>query len=388
MSHPADQLFAAWLTDDLDTDGVRALEEFLRTDPAARARFARFCESEAVMSQALMLAPMRPGTTGIRRAVGAGSRVRLRRPDGRLNWVLPVAAAALVAVIVVVTALARPSIAPLPVQPPVVARQGPLDLLRAEGQVRCAGKPLANGMGAPRGSLVEVVSGTAELRWRDGSRLVASAGTSLRVTDDAVAITVLQGRLDAHVTTQTATPFAIGSRHATASVMGTRFSVAVGPDATDLEVSEGRVAFTSVAKTTMQEVVAGESATADGQGLRPPGNPRVSGFVPTGRDITQVLGGRLVGRGTLRLGTLPSDGINLRIECTPEVRSLRTGMRGVDTRLEQVPAFHVFGDVKNRATTAWKPRVGTFLIDAQPCADVDGRQPLGPAVVFELTIVP
>jgi FecR protein len=387
MSHPADQLIAAWLTDDLDAAGVKALEEALRTDPTARARFARFCQSESVLPHALSLAPKRPSTISARRAVRGGSkRLRLRRPDGQLTWVLPAAAAALVAVIVMVSVLSRPTASPS--SAPTITFQGPLELLRADGRVQVAGKPFTVGHLAPRGALVEVIGGSAELRWRDGSRLIAASGTTLRVTDDTVAVHVITGRLDAHVTKQTTTPFVIGSAHAITSVMGTRFSVVVSAQSTELAVSEGRVAFTSAAKSTSQEVIAGESAVADVDGLRSLTNPRVLGFVPTARDVTKVLGGRQIGRGTFRLGELPSNGINIRVECTPEVHSLRTGMRGVDDRLEEVWPFHVFGNVDDRSTMSWRPRVGTFLIDAQPYADVDGHQPLGPPVVFELTIVP
>jgi ferric-dicitrate binding protein FerR (iron transport regulator) len=387
MSHPADHLIAAWLIDDLDAKGIAELEATLRADPTARARFARFCQSESVLTQALPLAPMRPASTSARRAV-RGSRMRLRRPQGRLAWVLSAAAAALVAVIVMVTVFSRPTAVSPAVPAPVVANHGPLELLRADGQVQVSGKPLAIGLTVPRGALVEVFGGNAELRWRDGSQLIATNGTSLRVTDDSVAVRLLTGHLDAHVAKQSTLPFSIGSAHATVSVMGTQFSVVVSGKNTELSVREGRVAFTSAAKTTTQEVIAGESAVADEDGLKSLTNLHVHGFVPTGRDITRVLGERMIGRGTLHLNDLPRDGINLRIECTPEVHAVRTGMRGIDNRLEQVPAFHVFGDVDNRATKAWKPRLGTFIIDAQPCGDVNGRQPLGPAVVFELTIVP
>lgn len=388
MTHSADQLIAAWLTDDLDAEGVRALEEILRRDPTTRARFARFCQSESVLPQALATATVRPGTTGLRRAVRGGTRrMRLRRPDGRLSWVLPTAAAALVAVIVVVTVMARP--ATTTAGAPVLAASGPLELLRAEGEVRTAGHALRPGMAIPRGALVEVAGGEAELRWRaDGSVLIAGSGTALRVDDGAAAIHLVRGQLDAQVTQRSGTPFTISAPHATTSVMGTRFTVQVSEALTELRVSEGRVRFAELTGDTVRELIAGESAVAVATGLRLDGGQRVRGFVPTTRDITQVLGPRFVERGTLRLADLKEDGINLRIDCLPDVRSVRTGMRGVDSRLEQVPAFHVFGDVKNRATTAWKPRVGTFLIDAQPCADVEGRQPLGPAVVFELTIVP
>jgi hypothetical protein len=153
-------------------------------------------------------------------------------------------------------------------------------------------------------------------------------------------------------------------------------------------VQEGRVRFTAVSDGSTSEILAGESASADADGMKQ-SEARVLGFVATGRKITHTLSKRLIGRATLQLADLPGDGINLRVDCVPQVKSVLTGMRGVGSqRLEHVRDFFVFGDVHNRAFTAWKPRVGTFTIDAQAFADAEGREPLGPPVVFELTIVP
>lgn len=385
MTHPADDLIAAWLADDLDADGVRTLEEHLRRDPAARARFARFCQSETVLPQALASAPMRPGTTGLRRAVRGGSRrMRPRRPPGRFGWVLPLAAAAALVAVVVVVGVMRSA-------PTGVVTAGPLEVIALGGgagdAVLSDGRPLRVGMFAPRGAQVEVRS-SAGFRWRDGTRLDASAGTSFRVLDGESAVLLTAGALDAHVTSRSDTPFRIDTPHAQTAVMGTRFVIAVRADMSQLLVREGRVRFTAAHDGTMREIMVGESASADPNGLIQP-DVRVLGFVATGRAVDRVLGKRLVGRATLRLADLPNDGINLRIDCLPEVKAVRAGMRGVGTpRLEQVRDYFVFGDVKNRATDAWKPRVGTFTIDAQAFADADGREPLGPPVVFELTIVP
>ncbi len=63
-------------------------------------------------------------------------------------------------------------------------------------------------------------------------------------------------------------------------------------------------------------------------------------------------------------------------------------MEDIEQRLEQVPAFHLFGDVKEQASKKWNPRLGTFTIHAQPYRDVEGHQALGPPVQFELAIVP
>lgn len=385
MSHPLDPLISAWLVDELDAEGVQVLEHALRTDPSARARFAGFCQSEVVLPQALGFAPPRPGTTGIRRSVRGNSRMRLRRPDGRLNWLWPIAAAALVAVIVVF-GVTRPA----PVPGPTITQTGPLELItvgKEQGDpVRSDGRPLRVGMFASRGAEVEIRT-TATFRWHDGTQLTATAGTRLRVIDGESALTLLSGALEARVTTRTTTSFRIDAPHASAAVMGTRFALMVRDDVTGLSVAEGRVRF--AAAGAVREVIAGEVALADAKGLRPEADIRVLGFVPTARDITRVLGSRLVGRGTLRLADLPADGINLRIDCLPVVKAVRTGMRGVgNPRLEQVRDYFVFGDSQNRATTSWKPHIGTFTIHAQAFADVDGREPLGPSVTFELTIVP
>jgi ferric-dicitrate binding protein FerR (iron transport regulator) len=387
VSHPADDLIAAWLADDLDTEGVRALEECLRRDPTARDRFARFCQSETVLPQALAIAPVRQGTTGLRRAVRAGSRrMRPRRPVGRFGWVLPLTAAAALVVVVLVIGSDRP--AQVPGMQPTAASDGPLELLHAAGAVQASGRPVTHGSIIPRGAVVEVAGGVADLRWRDGSRLHAAVGTRLRIEDDDVAIHLLAGHLDVNAVSRSDRPFGIRAPHATATVMGTRFTLGVRSEVTELSVGEGRVRFASSVGGTVAEVIVGESARADATGLRL-GQVGVLGFVPTASAITRVLGPRLIGRGTLHLHGLPADGINLRVDCVPEVKAVRAGMRGVGSpRLEQVRDFFVFGDQKNRATDAWKPRLGTFVVDAQPFSDAEGREPLGPSVVFELTIVP
>ena len=389
MNHPADQLIAAWLVDDLDAEGVRALEEQLRRDPAARARFARFCQSETVLPQALVSAPVRPGTTGLRRAVhGASRRMRPRRPAGRFGWVLPFTAAAALVAVVVVVGLVRSS----PASGPMAGQLGPLELVMGGAgsgdAVLQDGKPLRVGMQVPRGALVEVRSQDAGFRWRDGTRLEVIAGTTFQVIDDVTALRLTAGGLEAHVTTRSDTPFRIATPHARTTVMGTRFTLAVRGGTDFLVVGEGRVRFTAASDGTSSEVLAGETASADRNGLVER-DAQVLGIVVTGHDITRVLGKRLVGRAMLRLADLPGDGINLRVDCAPEVKAVRTGMRGAGTpRLEQVRDFFVFGNQDNRATTTWRPRAGTFIIDVQAFADVDGREQLGPATTFELTIVP
>lgn len=398
MTHPVDPLISAWLLDDLDADGVQALETALRNDASARARFAHFCQSEVVLPQALGFAATRPATTGFRRAVRGGSRrMRLRRPDGRMNWVLPVAAAALVAVIVAVSVIGRappaatPTMAaPAPAPAPGGAPdQGPIELLRSDGDVRYAGNPMTNGMQAPRGAVIEVVRGTADLRWRsDGSLLTLAAGSAVRIDDGVASVHLKTGRLEARITQQTSTPFTISAPHASAAVMGTRFTMQVTEETTDLKVDDGRVRFTAVADRMAIELIANESMRADQNGLQLPGTQRVRAFVPTGLDITRDIGGPMIGRGTMRLDDLTKGGFNLRIECSDGVRSVFITMHGIESRLEQVPAFHLFGDVKERATRKWNPRPGTFSIEAKPFADVEGRQALGPPVTFELTIVP
>jgi hypothetical protein len=269
---------------------------------------------------------------------------------------------------------------------------GPLELITvgndAGDAVLSDGRPLRVGMSAARGAEVEVRAPGVEFRWRDGTRLVAGAGTTLRVIDGETAVRLVRGgALEAEVTQRTTLPFRIDAPHASATVMGTHFAIGGNEGTTELVVKEGRVRFSAMG--TVREVVAGESAVADRAGLQPGKGVRVLGFVPTARDITRVLGPRLVGRATLRLAELPADGINLRVDCLPEVKAVRTGMRGVgNPRLEQVRDYFVFGDTANRATTSWAPRTGTFTIDAQPFADAAGREPLGSPVVFELTIAP
>lgn len=385
MTHPADPLISAWLNDEIDAAGVRSLEQMLRTDASARDRFARFCQSEVILPQATQQAPMRPGTTAVRRAVPRPVRNLARSLPSRFPWMLPVALAALVAVVVVVTNGMRTT----PSSAHAIAAGGPLRLEQAEGSVVVAGQEVSVGSTIARGAELSVRGGPARLRWQgDGSEVTLTPDTVVRVVAGDVALHLTQGDLEAHITARTSTPFTIATAHASTAVMGTRFVLHAGTDHTDVQVHEGRVRFQAVADATVQEVMAQEQASADVRGLRRSDGAAVLGLVPTARVVTQVLGPRMIGRGTLRLSELPADGFNLRVECDPAVKSVHINMRGVDERLEQVVHFHVFGDTENRGLRKWRPRTGTFPIDLQPFADAGGHQPLGPLVTFELTIMP
>ncbi len=388
MTRARDELISGWLVDDLDAAGVAALEDLLQSDPVARARFARFCQSEVVLRQAAAMASQRPPSTAIRRGQRVTRRMLPHRAQTPWRWLLAVATAALVAVAVLVAALATQAAPPAGSPLPPSMTSGPLELRSGAGEVRCAGRRLRLGERVPRMAVAEVSGAGVVFRWLDdGSEIAAAAGTSLRVEAGGTLLHLQRGEVDVCISTQAGAPFIISAPHATAAVMGTRFTLRADAQTTRLLVSEGRVRFTAARRDLASEVIAGEQAVADADGFRR-GDERVLGFTPTGRDITRVLGPALLRRATMRLADLPADGINLRIGCAPEVMAVRTGMRGVDERLEQVREFHVFGDTDQRATTAWKPRLGTFVIDAQPYVDRAGRVALGPAVVFELTIVP
>lgn len=128
-------------------------------------------------------------------------------------------------------------------------------------------------------------------------------------------------------------------------------------------------------------------------GLRLTAGSRVLGLVPVALDITRELGPRMNVRATLRLRDLPKEGINLRVDCDPEVKSAHLALLGIKQQvesvlLESVLPFHVFGDSANRSIKPWIPEVGTYHIEVQPCSDPVGKIPLGPKESFELTIVP
>ena len=101
-------------------------------------------------------------------------------------------------------------------------------------------------------------STAATLRYDDGTRLDLAAGTVLDAIDGK-RLDLARGVLTADVVKQ-ASPMVVRTSRGEATVLGTRFTLTATPDATRLEVSEGRVRLTRKEDAASVDVAAGHVA--------------------------------------------------------------------------------------------------------------------------------
>ena len=106
--------------------------------------------------------------------------------------------------------------------------------------------------------------GWAWIRYADGTTIQVGADTRLSIAGVppvAKAVVVTRGIVFADVTPQER-PMVIRSPHASTTVLGTSFSLAVSPEATRLLVREGKVSFTKPEENAAIVVTSGQVATA------------------------------------------------------------------------------------------------------------------------------
>ncbi len=155
----------------------------------------------------------------------------------------------------------RPAPPPPPATVPAVAR-----LERAEGAVplpgaaaAAAGRALLAGQG-----LRTAAGGLAVLRGADGTRLELAADTTLQSIDEGGRRVVLAaGTLAVETGRSTAgKPLVFATPHAEARVLGTRFTLTVSPEATRIEVRQGRVRFVRLSDGNETDVGRNQESTA------------------------------------------------------------------------------------------------------------------------------
>jgi hypothetical protein len=119
-----------------------------------------------------------------------------------------------------------------------------------------------------------VAGGKASVLFADGTRLVMSAETTLRLNDPNVAaesrangeLLLQRGELKATIAPQDGQPFILCTPHAEVRVLGTAFSLAAKPQFSKIEMDEGHVSFASLADGKSAEVAGGEYAVATSTG--------------------------------------------------------------------------------------------------------------------------
>jgi hypothetical protein len=150
------------------------------------------------------------------------------------------------------------------------------------------------------GERVTLTERTA-LSWRDGSRAVAEPGTVLAVAEATAGKRLELAAGSVHVTAapqSAARPMTVSGPQATATVVGTEFTLAVAAGITRLAVSHGTVRFAADAHGAEDGLLvgAGEAALADRFGVRAPGQPLFAWPAAGHRRLAPEIG---------RIGTAP-----------------------------------------------------------------------------------
>jgi hypothetical protein len=164
----------------------------------------------------------------------------------------------------------KPAPPPPPKERPTVAVMAKLEDLRGAASVRSEEGRVAAKAGFELRSGQEIeVAGHAVVAVADGTRIELFAGTALRLVSDHRAgetgriFEVARGLVAATVAKQPqGFPMLFRTPGAEAKVLGTQFVLAVKPDATRLEVREGRVRLTRLEDKAGVDVPAGSFATA------------------------------------------------------------------------------------------------------------------------------
>jgi hypothetical protein len=316
---------------------------------------------------------------------------------------IPFAAAAMVAAVIAVfiglistkdvPATLKNEVVDIPKPAPQVEANGYLQVVM--GSVTTIDGKISAGGKIPAGRTLIAEEGDATLRSLvDDSQLMLTQGSKLKIQVGEVPLRLVEGALTAHITQQKDLPFTLVGPHATTSVIGTKFVFTATAKKTSVQVIEGRVRFHASVCRTMMELIAGEQASADHTGLHRSPASGVRAFVPEFIGNSRPIGPRWWHRATQRLNELQSQSINIRVDCTPDILSVRCRAPGSKSQTEIEFPFYVLGNSLKTGNIMpikghqWIPTVGAHIFTAQPYFDVESLQPAGPEIVFELTVVP
>lgn len=133
------------------------------------------------------------------------------------------------------------------------------------GTLKAGSRNLRAGQTVFAGESLSAPSSDAALRLEDGTLLEPAPGAAIaELRRRAVLLT--EGSLRASVVRAPAAPFILTTPHAEVRVLGTLFVVSVAPDATRVEVEEGRVRVRRLPDGPAADVAAGQVASAGRSG--------------------------------------------------------------------------------------------------------------------------
>ncbi len=375
----------SYLVGDSGETGVRALENHLRTDPAARARFVELCQQDLALRQVLQenqwedasvaagrpvteaytrssLAPRRPGTARHARRSDRQTRRRRAGPSPLLPALgFAAATGLLLAILLVWTSqapgpvpdpeadrIARPATDLGPQQPAPVVAQVTVGSGTVDGAALAVGDPLRFGQA------VATADESLHLRCAgDGSllRLPPRSRAAIRSDGTGVEVELLSGYAYVEVAEQDeGRTFRIITPHGRIEALGTVIIAHCDIRHTVAAVMEGRIA-----------VITADGARRElsrGHHLR----LAIGGFTSdTDRPVafTLVHGGSglpLAGQEDLRdaatvsAAELDEHGLNALVDLPDAATSMRTWLDGAEgpVKLEQHWPFFAFGNTLDR----------------------------------------
>lgn len=258
----------AWLEGTLDGAAAEQLALRVREDPAVARQLLIAARFDGDLARAVHARAERRalGFRSDRLAVGGGGA-----NGTRALWAVAVAAVLVLAVGMIVV---RQGLAPSvdPVLATVVAVDGQASLRRGTRS-----EPVAVGASlTARSQIVVGTGGSVQVAAPDGSTFTLLPGANFAPVagSDATRFYLATGRLEAAVAPRRAgPPLTIGTPHAEATVVGTRFILDVASERTDLQVFVGSVRFDDRVTRERSVVATGERRSA-GPAVTPPTPPR------------------------------------------------------------------------------------------------------------------
>lgn len=254
----------AYFTGDLDGEALAALDQRLREDPAAAARFAELSTREVLLSSVLRMRAGHPDHPSTRLRLVPAPKPRA----ARWRWGLAAAALLLISTMLAVVA-ARRDHATGTGADPLVAAHAIATVVdvggSAEAQRDGRTTPLVPAAPIAAGDRIVVGEGShLALAYADGTRLDLGPSTTLRMSaPGSDRLELEQGELDAAVTHRAAgKALVFSTSQARAEVIGTRLRLSVSSSATRLQVDEGRVRLTRLSDGAVAEIGSGHAATA------------------------------------------------------------------------------------------------------------------------------
>lgn len=360
--HPFLDLVEAYLENRLSPEQRTALEQTLVESPASRRLFWEYVQQHGMVAE--VLAELRGRNLAMEEPVATACPVAPPRRS-TWRWKAAVGLAAAVLVACAVWYFGKPALRG-PSRPNGESPFARVEEVQGEVLVVDHGEefPIESGQAVFHGQEIQTgrEGGFAVVAFEDGTRLELNNDTVLvlgvngeQAGPAGKRVFLRQGVLSAEVAKQPAgKPLLLTTPHAEVRVLGTRFQSASGPDATRVELEEGRLLFTRKSDGKTIEVKPGSYA------LAAPDMPVLSPL-PLPAQVSKP-------RRTLRMSGSPA----IALALCQDAKSVATGRQDGDVELWDLASGQVErrlgGHQRKPARLALDP-TGVWLVTASHQTD-------------------